>query len=169
MTEKAKLKGSQYAIIAVSISIGIILLAVFLISLTTNPNIVKMLINLFQSFPFPIIIGTLSLFVSAYYFGKNASIELGRDIRLGSSIGLTTALKVLVVVASTIPLVGVIQMNWSEGFHPFLSIYFLLRIAVPIFLLGLPFAILMGYGFGNLLVKQLKKDRTTAKAHKNVP
>lgn len=165
MTEKIELKGSQYAIIAVSTSIGLILLAMFLIKLTTNPNVVKMLVNLFQNFPFPIIIGTLSLFISAYYFGKNAGVELERDTRFGSSIGLTTALKVLAVLALTVSLVGAIQISWSEGFRPLLSIYFLLRVAVPIFLMGLPLAFLMGYGFGYLLVNKLKKNLTTTKAY----
>jgi uncharacterized integral membrane protein len=165
MTEKIELKGRQYAIIAVSISIVFILFAVFLIKLTTNPNVVKMLANLFQHFPLPIILGILSLFLSAYYFGGNAGVKLGRDIRLGSSIGLTTALKVLAVLALTVSLAGAVQISWGEGFNPVLSVFFLLRIAVPIFLLGLPFAFLLGYGFGYLLFNELKKNITTAKAH----
>src|SRR5688572_2469217 len=104
MKEKIELRGSQYAIIAVSTSIGLILLVVFLIRLTTNPDVVEMLVKLFQNFPFPIIIGILSLFLSAYYFGKKAGLKLGRDIRLGSSIELTTALKVLAVLALSVSL-----------------------------------------------------------------
>ena len=104
MTEKIELKGRQYAIIAVSISIGFILLAVFLIKFTSNPNMVKMLVDLFKHFPLPIILGILSLFLSAYYFGGNAGVKLGHDIRLGSSIGLTSALKVLAVLALTVSL-----------------------------------------------------------------
>lgn len=156
MKEKIELSGSKYAIIAVSTSIGLILLVVFLIRLTTNPDVVEMLVDRFQNFLFSIIIGIFSLFLSAYYFGRKAGYKIGRDSMLGSSIGLTTALKVLAVLALSVSLGAVIQISWHGSFHPILSVYFLLRIAVPIFLLGLPFAFLMGYGFGMVLMSKLK-------------
>ncbi|MER2996475.1 hypothetical protein [Pontibacter populi] len=159
MTERLELSGRKYAIIAVSISILLILFVILLIRLTTNPDVVEMLIKLFQNSPFPIINGILSLFLSAYYFGKKAGYKLGRNISLGSSIGLTTALKVLVVLALSVSLTAVVQISWDEGFHPILSVYFMLRIAVPVFLLGLPFAFLMGYGFGMVLQKELKSNK----------
>jgi hypothetical protein len=54
-------------------------------------------------------------------------------------------------------LAEVIQISWIEGFDVFIAFYFLLRIAVAMFLLGFPFALLLGYGFEYLLIKKLKK------------
>ncbi|MFB9865486.1 hypothetical protein [Rufibacter immobilis] len=160
MKEEIGLRGSKYGIIAVCTSISLLLLIVCIIRFTSNPAVVGMLINLFHNFPLPIIIGILSLFFSAYYFGKKAGFELARDNRLGSSVGLTTALKVLTVLALAVAWATVIQISWQGGFSLLFSIFYLLRVAVPVFLLGLPFAFLMGYGFGTLLKNKLINNKT---------
>ncbi|WP_303310776.1 hypothetical protein [Hymenobacter sp. BT730] len=158
MTKKAGVKGSLYAILAVSAGMALVLLVVFLIKLTTNPNVVKMIADDFQEFAFPVIAGILSIFLSAYYLGKIAGVKIGRNNKAQSSIGFIAALKILTVFSLIVSIAVVIQISWLSGFDAYLSFYFLLRIAVPIFLLGLPLALLLGYGFEYLLSNKLKKS-----------
>ncbi|AIZ63432.1 hypothetical protein PK28_06550 [Hymenobacter sp. DG25B] len=143
--------------LAVIIAIGLVLFIIFLINLTINPNVVEKINNDINNFYFPVIIGILSLFVSANYFGRKAGVKINKDTNAQSSGGFVAALQVLIISALTVSLAEVIQISWIEGFDVFIAFYFLLRIAVAMFLLGFPFALLLGYGFEYLLIKKLKK------------
>ncbi|RDV10709.1 hypothetical protein DXT99_26100 [Pontibacter diazotrophicus] len=160
MTKEIESIGSRYAIIAVIASVGLIQFVLFLISLAKNTAAANTLVDLFLNYPLPASAGILSLLISAHFFGKKAGLKLEKDIRLGSSIGFTTAIQVLAVVALTLSLAVVIQISWNEGFNLLFSMYFLLRVAVPILLLGLPLALLMGYSFGVVLKNKLKNNKT---------
>ena len=159
MAKEIETIGSRYAIIVVIVSIALIQFVLSLISLVKNTNSVYLLVDLFQNYPLPASVGILSLFVSAHYFGKKAGVKLKNDTRLGSSIGFTTALQVLAELTLTLWLAVVIQTSWNDGFNLWFSMYLLLRVAIPIIMLGLPLALLMGYGFGMVLKKKLKVIR----------